>query len=311
MSMRLSQLGLTNHSMATGSGNVYIYSSFTNWRPRPLTVNEDTEIYGYLDYVPPGNHFFVLSLKSSVMLTDRVAEYLNRMFVKPRDVEPPACVLPKRGLLFRRRRFVKKDSIFRDFVEDDADILKKMMEADMRNNKATKLTKSKDEFEDLKYRIGRYYEGLKNSYIYYLAYYYKDYPGISQLDFGHMCRAAKILDDMKTSDIDYAFFAADGSDSKEHSFNPNRKLIRFEFMEGLIRLSQLHFRDLTQTIPAGPLFVRFMEEIIGVSLKTAQEEIEDFRHKEVYTLGVADCLELNKEMLEKVKLRVIDHQRCD
>jgi hypothetical protein len=224
------------------------------------------------------------------------------MFVKPRDVEPPVYVLPKRGLLFRRRRFVKKDSVFRDFIEDDPEILKKMMEADMRNNKVTKLTKSKDEFEDLKQRLGRYYEGLKNSYIFYLAFYYKDYPGISQLDFGHMCRNAKILEDMKTSDIDYAFFAADGTDRQESTFNPNRKLIRYEFMEGIIRLSQLHFRDLTQTIPTGPLLVRFMEEVIGISLKSAQEEIENFRHQHIYTLAVADCLELNKEMLEKVPI---------
>jgi hypothetical protein len=240
--------------------NTYIYGSFTNWRPRPLLMSDDLGVLAYCDYIPSGNHFYILSNRPAVLLTVKVFEMMEKLFLKPREDEPPVIILPPKTKRKMRKKFIKELSVFKDFVEDDDSLLRKMIEADFRNNKMAKVAHSKEEMNEIKeYMLANHYKYLKNSFLNYQSLFLDDYPAISQLDFGHIARDAKLLDQkLRISDVDTVFFASQNDSKadkdKEKAFNPERKLIRSEFVEAIVRLSQAKFRELVGTVPTPEIY---------------------------------------------------------
>eukprot|EP01017_Pseudomicrothorax_dubius_P024524 TRINITY_DN2605_c0_g1_i1.p2 TRINITY_DN2605_c0_g1~~TRINITY_DN2605_c0_g1_i1.p2 ORF type:complete len:419 (+),score=96.01 TRINITY_DN2605_c0_g1_i1:266-1522(+) len=294
-----------NGSPPTG-GNIYAYGTFTNWRPRPLIHNDDLEALAYVDYVPPGNHFYQLSKRSTCYFTEKVAAEAIRMHVKPREGEPPYVALPKKEKPHVRRRFEKATSVFKDFVEDSDVTLRRMMDADLRNGKFNRIIKSPEAFAEFKETLFVRYRYLKSVFIRYISQECSVYPGISFMEFGRMCRDAKILDPrLKGSDIDRAFIAAN-YEVEESVDNPDSRLCRFEFIEAVLRLALTRFFEQGGKVSQAAVFEKFMDTVVRGKFRNATEECENFRRRFVYSLGVNDVLACNMEMVEKLYKKYTD-----
>eukprot|EP01017_Pseudomicrothorax_dubius_P034829 TRINITY_DN4812_c0_g4_i1.p1 TRINITY_DN4812_c0_g4~~TRINITY_DN4812_c0_g4_i1.p1 ORF type:complete len:299 (-),score=83.70 TRINITY_DN4812_c0_g4_i1:130-1026(-) len=175
-----------------------------------------------------------------------------------------------------------------------------MVEADIANGRFSKLIKTPEQVKDFKeVLLSKYFKYLKGAFMYYTTEKTKEYPGLTMLEFGYLCREGKILDGkLKHSDADRAFIAAN-FDTSEAADNPENRLCRFEFIEAMTRLAMTRYGDLINNkIPPHEVFTKFMEENVKYNLTTLQEEIETFRYTQVYTLGVHDVIEANLEILD-------------
>eukprot|EP01017_Pseudomicrothorax_dubius_P016222 TRINITY_DN1841_c0_g4_i1.p1 TRINITY_DN1841_c0_g4~~TRINITY_DN1841_c0_g4_i1.p1 ORF type:complete len:342 (+),score=73.87 TRINITY_DN1841_c0_g4_i1:49-1026(+) len=204
----------------------------------------------------------------------------------------------------------RSESVFKDFMEDTEESLRKMMEADVNNGKFARFLKTTElvtEFKDI--LLNRYYRYLKGAFTYQISEKCRDYPGMSMLEFGHFCEHAQVTDaKLRVKDIDRIFIASN-FETTEVSENPDNRFCRFEFVEAMLRLSVARFPDMqSNKVPATEIFTRFMEEIIGDRMVTPFEETEGFRQAEIYTLGVNDVLAANIDTIDQIYRKYKERQ---
>jgi hypothetical protein len=279
--------------------NMYLYASFTNWKPRPLKFDEESNAFKHVEYLPPGNHFYLFSGRNNQVFSEElVAERGASLFVKPRDTEVPIVVLQKPERKVRRRKFLKRESLFRDYIEDTPETLRKIFENDFKNSKYNRLIKKKEDLNEVKELLwSKYYRMLKRSFQYYGSTSVS-YPYISLLEFGKICKDTGIADaNLPQRDIDRAFVATN-FEVEDQQDNPDSMLCRFEFLEIMYRLAMLRFKvDKNVPNPAA-LLQRFMDECIGDKFQTGEKECEQFRREKVFTLGVNYVLTQNLAVME-------------
>lgn len=315
--MRASVIGLYSQLSANGAGqwnsgnNLYLFGTFTNWRPRPVMPSEISglgdgrNVFAYTDYLPPGNHFFLLSHVSSVIFSDRITADINNILVQLREEDPPEAFNLIALLKKQRKRFIKHESVFKDFIEDSDELLRKMFDADCAANKLPRIVKQPEALTRVKETLyNRYYKKVKSSFLQAITHNFEPYPFITLVDFGRICKDAKILDaNLKMTDIDRIFIATN-FEVVEQENNPDKQLCRSEFLEVMVRLSFSKFPGLLKNkVEPVDILTKFMDGGFLDNLPDAMEVCDGVRHNLIYTIGVNDVLFCNLEILEKVFLR--------
>ena len=128
-------------------------------------------------------------------------------------------------------------SIFKDYKFDDDNLIGKCFEYDWARCKVPKLVKDLTELQKIKSYLSSNYRMLKEIYKYYSSISPQgEIWSIGQMAFTDLCNEAKIVDSaFRLSDLDFNMKGALYSETR-NSRSPPNALIRFQFMEILVRI---------------------------------------------------------------------------
>jgi len=132
-------------------------------------------------------------------------------------------------------------SIFRDYRPDNHALLDKCFEVDFENTRITKLVKNADDLKAVRELLHGIYKNLKDCYKHFAAIGApSEIWSIPLNTYTDFCSSAGIIDGkvLKLSDFDRIFIATYTKTEKEKNpRNPDRALVRYQFMEGLVRIA--------------------------------------------------------------------------
>lgn len=134
-------------------------------------------------------------------------------------------------------------------MPDTDGLLKKCFEYDWDHTKIPKIIKNHEELEKVKNYLKSKYKCIREVYKYYAGINPCSYiPSIGQNAFNEIINLTTIVDGniCKFSDIDFEFIATKAG-NKNIQLNPERWLVRYQFMEIFIRIAQ-HKYFKSQTI---------------------------------------------------------------
>ncbi len=121
-------------------------------------------------------------------------------------------------------------------------MLDKCFEVDFENTRITKLLKNQEDLSEVKEMLRKIYKNLKDCYKYYAAVgAISDVWSIPLNAYTDFCSSSGIIDFkyLKMSDFDRVFIATyTKTDKSKNHRNPDRAIVRHQFMEGLFRLSE-------------------------------------------------------------------------
>jgi NLR family CARD domain-containing protein 3 len=190
-------------------------------------------------------------------------EFLNKMSVKPRPdpKNPPIRVRPKTPWDFNK-------SIFAAYKQDTPELLDNCFETDWENSRIPKIVKGDGE-EEVKEFLRSQYRSIRECYKYYAGIIPSNQVFcISKTMFNEIINGIQpsIIDsNLSIAAIDLEFITT-VSGFKGGKLNPNRDLIRFQFLEIFVRLAvHKYFRTKIWKSKCEAI-QKFFNEDIGVFL---------------------------------------------
>ena len=145
--------------------------------------------------------------------------------------------------------WAKEKSIFAPYVEDYDELLMKCFEFDFSCSRIPKLFKDPVELHKAKEYLREIYKYIRECYKFHSGVsYLNGVPCISQNVLAEIANAMRIADGrlLKLSDVDMEFIAVNARrkvDPNKKFLNPERGLVRYEFMEVLVRIAIQKYRS--------------------------------------------------------------------
>jgi hypothetical protein len=202
---------------------IYCVASFNDWQPsrmktlRTLNLEKypvhdeevvpkhvfmlDNTVVLYANMVPPGQHYFYfvkdrgsifLSPKYEVIRFKNTNVFLNRIIVK-RRIKDMDTVHMAKDADDDEAVFMKDRSVFRDFIENTPQRLRKAFDEDIQFSKIHKTCKSDEvELKKITDCLFSYYEKIMNVFHYYIGI--STYPRISMNDFTSFSQKCYFMD---------------------------------------------------------------------------------------------------------------------
>lgn len=143
----------------------------------------------------------------------------------------------------RQKVFKREQSVFADFKVDTEKVIASCFENDRSYWKIQRLSKNTEDMRVTMQLLQQNYKLFKDIFVSVIAKSQK-YPCMSMIDFAQFFQAAGLLDqNLLMNAIDRIFIAAnvtasEAEASKEQQFkdfNPDNLMVRYEFIEGLVR----------------------------------------------------------------------------
>lgn len=124
------------------------------------------------------------------------------------------------------------------------------------------------------------------------------YPAISLMEFSSFVRKANFIDKFCTSHMIDSHFVAVNFEAEDQGENPDKALIRFEFIEILVRIA----RDKYLKSRIADNIVEAFEMLMDNNFLPGSnvDEWQTWRENELWTVEVNDILSTNKAGIEKV-----------
>ena len=145
----------------------------------------------------------------------------------------------------QKKQWHVKDSIwFKEWKLDNEQLLRNCFEKDWKSSKLMNLVKNQAEQEKVKELLFTHYRFIKQLYKHYSSWspFNGDIWAVANNAFTEFCHEAKIISkEAPLKIIDLAFITTNsmsGADWKGNSLVPERGLVRFQFMESLVRLAE-------------------------------------------------------------------------
>ena len=132
-----------------------------------------------------------------------------------------------------------KDSVFWGYVIDHHDIHAKCFEFDWSNCKIPKIVKDPNELEEIRLFLKDNYKPIRETYKFYAGISPCGIiPCIGQNVLNDIVNKSNIVDgnNLKLSDVDFEFIATKAG-IKNVTLNPERWLVRYQFMEVFVRIA--------------------------------------------------------------------------
>ena len=194
---------------------------------------QDLPLYIYPTFMKSGKQYYCVQTQGTEQKM-----YIHSTFSKFRTEEIPPYVKPLKHK-YNIRRFKKETSVFQRWKKDDDFILQDAAAHDFSYWKVARFVKKVEDLEDLKKVIRENFFELKNMHIYNSAN--STFPACSMLEFTKFSKRCEFPDrNVSISQIEREFIAANFEESKsEQGENPDRQLIRFEFIELLVRIANI------------------------------------------------------------------------
>jgi len=161
------------------------------------------------------------------------SEYQTAFECRPRQTE--------KGLTVKQVSWKLENSLFKTSRQDDPELITKLFEYDWVNSKTKKIPKLRDEQEiiQLKGYLKDNYQLIKDSFRYLSSI--SPVNGIFSISSNVLVDFLQNIIDgrlLKLNDIDFHFVSTNATLDKEKTTrNPERQLIRHQFMEYLIRVA--------------------------------------------------------------------------
>ena len=136
---------------------------------------------------------------------------------------------------FTQAKFEKQYSVFRDWREDTPETYKRCLAHDLKYWKVNKFIKDPEELQRIIEVTRKHFPLLKSLFLQLVAKG-GDPPDITQLDFLDFCSQSGMIDGKLTSSTIDVYFTATNFEEEDQDGNDDRALIRFEFLEILVRI---------------------------------------------------------------------------
>ena len=221
--------------------------------------------------------------------------------------------------------FEKGKSVFKNFKVDTDTRLRKAFENDWALTKIPKLVKDKEELERVKELLKGEYPRLKNMWLAMTCD--SSYPNFSFNDYAVWCQSCKFLpkEGVSLADLDTAQISAGVKTEKSKKIEGAKsELMRFEFLELIVRLAMLLYKsELQETPPSVPVRAKdgkskkeqpkrapkritlttaitrlFKEHINPAGFEIA--DTDEFRDNHLYTFKVNQFFDRNAPVLERL-----------
>ena len=198
-----------------------------------------------------------------------------------------------------QRQFRKEESVFARWKRDTKDTLEAAFAEDMLHWKGARLIKDVADRTATVEVLRQHFAILKEIFINESSGG-SVYPGISSLGISDLGQRCKLLDDgvsppFNLSSLDRAYIAA--SYTQNASDPPN--MIRFEFLEALVRIADSRFIATKQIKTYEEATKKLIEEFVLPNFKPV-EGWQDWRDKELWTLDINDLLKANLDKLKRI-----------
>jgi len=163
--------------------------------------------------------------------------------------------------------------IFRSFRIDTQALLDDCFKVDFEGCRISKIVKNPDDLKAVRDIMAENYRALKDCYKHYSAIGApSDIWSIPLNTFTELCNVSKIIDNkvLKLSDFDRIFIATytKPADKEKNHRNPDRALVRHQFLEGLVRLAEHKYLSSGVVTTYGESMRLLMEECMGPYLAT-------------------------------------------
>jgi len=164
---------------------------------------------------------------------------LKELDIRPRV--PDETYIPA-AVIHQRPQWKFPISIFRNFRADTPQLLDDCFRVDFDGTRISKLVKNADDLANVREILHSVYKQLKDCYKYYAAVGApSDIWSIPLNTYTDFCSSSGIIDGkvLKLSDFDRIFIATyTKSDKEKNHRNPDRALVRYQFLEGLLRIAE-------------------------------------------------------------------------
>ena len=310
--------------------SVFIHFEFEKFRPE-LMFNLSENMHEITRAVPPTEtKFFFSELENSpiqssyakifkeveidVMLYEGMTRHLRLntldtllpngevcniktpFFTKPRTIEnkyiPPAEKLERIKWLF-------KTSIFKDYFVDNEKVLQDCFEFDWKHSRIGNFIRGQEEQDSLKKVLKENYRHIKATYKVLSAYSGNEIFSIGSNILNDFLNQCKIYDYLyQASDFGVNLNSTLVQKEKGQRFNPGNSLVRYEFLEMLVRIAM--DRYIRNKIVNS--YAQAMKKLIDEHLMPVMKEYktEIWRNQEYFTEEVDLVLKANKEIFINV-----------
>ena len=208
------------------------------------------------------------------------------------DIPPFAKIMASKVI---ERGFTKETSVFGKWRADTESSINTAFNEDRKFWKGHRFIKEEIDRTDTELILKKYYLQLKDCFIHLASN--SSWPNIGNLDFADFATKAKFLDNfVNLAAIDRTFIAANLK--TENSIAPSNGLKRFEFLEILVRLANIKYKESNICKTYADATEKLITECIMPHFTS--EPWQEFRTKQLWTIDVNDLLEANQTNLEKI-----------
>lgn len=240
---------------------------------------------------------------------------LNKMLCGPQNqieidlglLETLNCLpRPKRFRMKRKRKAVIKPkfqitkSIFKKYQHEGPKLIERCFEFDWNWSKLEKIIKSEEQRELTKKYLKANYRLIREAYKYFAGVSpWGIVPGIGQNAFNEIINATHIWDNkrLKLADIDFEFIVTKAGNKKK-ALNPERWLIRYQFMEVFVRLAlHMYYKPKIVKTQSGSIEKLMSEHVMPFFNKF---DCHKWRVKNIWNLEVEEVLTKHIGILQKI-----------
>ncbi|KAL4450444.1 hypothetical protein ABPG74_019342, partial [Tetrahymena malaccensis] len=185
------------------------------------------------------------SVQKSTNLNISVANLANQadlIYIPQIKLRPRIQLQGREQLQLAAQMWDFQQSLFKDFRMEDESLMKKCFEFDWECSKINQLIRDENDLQLVKEELRGIYVYIKNAYKYLAAIgTIIDVPCIQMNTFTDFINKTNIIDNLnlKLSDVDLKFVVTKTSTKiKRNPRNPEKGLIRYQFMEIIVRLAE-------------------------------------------------------------------------
>ncbi|CAG9323140.1 unnamed protein product [Blepharisma stoltei] len=310
---------------------VYIHFSFEGYEGE-LMQKIDSTTYKLVRMCPPGRFYYFYTHNSQIKnnpnqrVTELPCDYSREIELYPGckiqvdicdanvkdnqkgpnllslEETSPKPRVPRRKFvpLVVKRAWGIPISIFKDYKFDDEELLRKCFEFDWERSKIPKLVKDPEEQTKVSKMLWEAYRVIKEVYKYYSSLSPQgEIWSIGQMVLTDLCNEAKIFDsNFRLADLDFHTKAALYTEIKNNPRNPANALIRYQFMEILVRISLDKFLKSGQATTASEAVYIMLNNHIKPNLSHILAD--KWRFSRYITEEVDNVLKANVSLLKAV-----------
>ena len=256
----------------------------------------DLPLYVFATFMRSGKQYYMV--KHEEPRSKALTWYPGSCLARFREEEIPRY--RKRYARVRvERRFVKEASVFAAWKQDDSVVLKKCFDHDRRYWKvASKVVKDREDLKAVEAAIRHHLPYLKALHLHMAAS--SGFPATTEPEWRRLQARCRFLDaSVKQSTIDNHFYAVN-FEGEAQDDNPDKALIRFEFIELLVRVAKEKYRAGGPCATVAEAFEMLLDRNVLPQYREEAQVWQGFRDDLLYTVEVNDLFLANRDGLRKV-----------
>ena len=195
-----------------------------------------------------------------------------------------------------KRVFSKNRSAFRAWIEDDEEILEECTRLDWQWWKIPRLCKDQADLKRCEELVRQHYSELKHIFTALISNV--EFPNIGWLAFAQYVEKIHLIDRSCTMSVVDSVFIATNYEVEDMDENPDRALNRHEFIEFLVRIAAVKYKDTKQASTFAEAFEMLLKK--NVLEYSHPPPWQEFREKELWDLAPDDVITANLAHLNKV-----------